>query len=117
MEIRVHHEQNSGIIVHVADNDRQRIQPGKLGGVLTAVPGDDLIATLRAGTGNQRRQHAVLFHALHRALHGLIIQNLKGVVLKREQLPDGDLLNLFPLLFLSGFFGGENVICPFQRHV
>ena len=23
----------------------------------------------------------------------------------------------FTLLFLSGFLGGENVICPFQRHV
>ena len=30
---------------------------------------------------------------------------------------DGNLLTLLPLLFLSGFLGGENVICPFQRHV
>ena len=37
--------------------------------------------------------------ALHRALHGLIIQDLKGVVLEREQLPDGDLLNLFPVSY------------------
>ena len=29
----------------------------------------------------------------------------------------GIVLNLFPLLLLPGFFGGENVICPFQRHV
>ena len=51
----------------------------------------------------------VLFYAFHRARHGLIIQDLKGVGLEREQLPDGNLLNLFPLLFLSGFFGGEDV--------
>ena len=24
---------------------------------------------------------------------------------------------MLPLLLLSGFFGGEDVICPFQRHV
>ena len=117
MKIAVHHEQNSGIIIHVADNDRQRIQPGKLCSVLTAVPGDDLVATFRAWAGNQRRQHTVLFYAFHRALHGFIIQNLKGVVLERKQLSNGDLLHLLPLLLLSGFFGGENVICPFQRHV
>ena len=28
-----------------------------------------------------------------------------------------NLLHLFPLLLLSGFLGGENIICPFQRHV
>ena len=82
--------------------------------VLTAVPGDDLIATLRAWAGDQRRQHAVLLYAFYGALHGLVIQDLKGMVFEREQLPDGNLLNLFPLLFLSGFFRGENVICPFQ---
>ena len=47
----------------------------------------------------------------------LFCQNLKGVVLEREQFSDGNLLNLFPLLLLSGFFRGEDVICPFQRHV
>ena len=50
-------------------------------------------------------------------LDGLIIQNLKGMILERKQLSDGNLLNLFPLLLLPGFLGGENVICPFQRHV
>ena len=49
--------------------------------------------------------------------YGLIIQDLKGVVLEREQLSNGDLLHLLSLLLLSGFFRGENVICPFQRYV
>ena len=40
------------VIVHIADNDRQGFQPGKFSRILTAVPGDDLIATFRAGTGN-----------------------------------------------------------------
>ena len=114
---KVRHEQNCGIIIHVADNDRQGIQPGKLCSVLAAMPGDDLIATFRAWAGNQRRKHTVLFYTLYSALHGLVVQNLKGVVLEREQLSNGNLLHLLPLLFLSGFFRGENVICPFQRHV
>ena len=117
LEIAIHHEQNSGIIIHLTDDNRQSIQPGKLCSVLAAVPGDDLIATFRAWTCNQRRKHTVLLHAFHRALHGFIVQDLKGVVLEREQLSNGDLLHLLPLLFLSGFFRGENVICPFQRHV
>ena len=57
-------------------------------------PGDDLIATRRARAGNQRRKHAVLFPAFHRALHGFIIQNLKWMILEREQLPAGNLLHL-----------------------
>jgi len=116
LEIAVHHEQNSGIIIHVADNDRQGIQPGKLCSVLAAMPGDDLVATFRAWACNQRRQHAVLLYAFHRALHGLVIQDLKGMVFEGEQFSNGNLLHLLPLLFLSGFFRGENVICPFQRH-
>ena len=69
----VHHEQNCGIIVHLSDDNRQRVQSGKLRSVLTAVPGDNLIATFRAWACNQRGQHTVLLYALHRALHGLVI--------------------------------------------
>ena len=93
------------------------IQPGKLCSVLAAVPGDDLVATFRAWAGDQRRQHTVMLYALYGALHGFIVQDLKGVVFERKQLSDGNLLHLLPLLFLPGFLGGENVICPFQRHV
>ena len=31
----------------IADDDRQGVQSGKLGCVLTTVPGNDLVATLR----------------------------------------------------------------------
>ena len=117
LKIAVYHEQNSGIIIHIADNDRQGVQSGKLCSVLTAMPGDNLVATFRAWACNQRRKHTVLLHAFHRALHGFIVQDLKGVVFEGKQLPDGNLLHLFPLLLLPGFLGGENVICPFQRHV
>ena len=54
LEIAVHHEQNCGIIIHLTDNNRQGVQPSKLCSVLTAVPGDDLVATFRAWAGNQR---------------------------------------------------------------
>jgi len=67
LEIAIHHEQNCSIIIHVADNDRQGVQSSKLCSVLTAVPGDDFIATLRAWAGDQRRQHAVLLYAFYGA--------------------------------------------------
>ena len=67
LKIAVYHEQNSGIIIHIADNDRQGVQSGKLCSVLTAMPGDDFIATLRAWAGDQRRQHAVLLYAFYAA--------------------------------------------------
>lgn len=59
------------------------------------------LATFRAWAGNQRRKHAVLFYALYGALHGFIVQNLKGVVFERKQLSNGDLLHLLSLLLLS----------------
>ena len=102
---------------HLSNNDRQRFQSGQFCGVLAAVPGDNLITALWSGAGNQRCKHPILRHAFYRALHGLVIQDLKGVALERIQFSDGNLLYLFPLLFLPGFFGGEDVICPFQRHV
>ena len=81
MKIAIHHKQNCGIIIHLTDDDRQVFQPRKLGCVLTAMPGDDLVAvTVRAWACNQRRKHTVLLHAFHRALHGFIVQDLKGVV-------------------------------------
>ena len=118
MEIAVHHQYHSSIVRHLPHDNRQSIQPGKFSSILTAVPGDDLIAvTVRAGAGDQRSQHTVLSNALYCPGHSFIVQHLEGVVLEREQLSNGDLLHLLPLLFLSGFFRGENVICPFQRHV
>ena len=54
----------------------------------------------------------------HLATHWLSLLSCPhGVVFEGKQLPDGNLLHLFPLLLLPGFLGGENVICPFQRHV
>ena len=61
LEIAVHHEQNSGIIIHLTDDNGQGIQPGKLCSVLAAVPGDDLIATTLAGPDDQRLRNADVF--------------------------------------------------------
>ena len=66
----VYHEQNSGIIIHLTDDNGQGIQPGKLCSVLAAVPGDDLVAALWSGTGNQRRQHTILLDVYKRQVVG-----------------------------------------------
>ena len=105
MEIAVHHQYHSSIVRHLPHNDRQGIQSGKFSRILTAVPGDDLVAvTVRARAGNQRSQHTVLCDALHRPGHSFIVQHLERMLLEGKQLSDGNLLHLFPLLFLSGFF-------------
>ena len=96
--------------LHLPHNDRQVFQPGKFSRILTAVPGDDLIATFRARAGNQRSQHTVLCNALHRPGHGFIVQHLEWVVGEGVQFVDGNLLYLFPLLLLSFFLGGKQVI-------
>ena len=111
LQIGIHHQYHSGIVRHLPHNDRQGVQPGKFSRILTAVPGDDLVAvTVRARAGDQGSQHTVLCNALHRPGHGFIVQHLEGVVGERVQFVDGNLLYLFPLLRLSVFLGGKQVI-------
>ena len=83
---------------------------GKLCGVFPAVPGDDLIAALWSGAGNQRSQHTELRNAFHRPGHGIIVQHFEWVVLERKKFIHRDLLYLFPLFFLPGFLRAEQVI-------
>ena len=59
LTVGIHHQYHGGIIRHFPDDNRQRVQPGKLGCVLTAVAGDDLIPAFWAGSRNQRGQYAV----------------------------------------------------------
>ena len=110
MQIGIHHQYHSSIVRHLPHNNRQGFQPGKFRRILTAVPGDDLIATFRARAGNQGSQHTVLCDALHRPGHGFIVQHLERVVGEGVQRINGNLLYLFPLFFLSVFLGGEQII-------
>ena len=111
LKVGIHHQYHSSIVRHLPHNDRQGIQPGKFSCILTAVPGDDLVAvTVRAGAGDQRSQHPVLCDAFHRPGHGFIVQHLEGVVGEGVQLVDGNLLHLLPLFLLSVFLGGKQVI-------
>jgi len=111
LKVGIHHQYHRSIVRHLPHNNRQGVQPGKFSRILTAVPGDDLIAvTVRAGTGNQRSQHTVLSDALHRPGHGFIVQHLERVVGEGVQCINGNLLYLFPLFLLSVFFGGKQVI-------
>ena len=111
LKIAVYHEQNGGIVIHITDDNRQGVQPGKFRRILTAVPGDDLVAvTIRAWAGNQRSQHTVLCDTLHRPGHGFIVQYLERVVDEGVQRINGNLLYLLPLFFLSVFLGRKQVI-------
>ena len=111
LQIGIHHQYHSGIVRHLPHNDRQRVQPGKFSRILTAVPGDDLVAvTLRARAGDQGSQYTVLCDALHRPGHGFIVQHLERVVGEGVQRINGNLLHLFPLFLLSVFLGGKQVI-------
>jgi len=111
LKVAVHHQYHSSIVRHLPHNNRQRVQPGKFSRILTAVPGDDLVAvTIRAGTGNQRSQHTVLSDALHRPGHGFIVQHFERVVGEGMQRINGNLLYLLSLFLLSVFFGGKEII-------
>jgi len=111
LQIGIHHQYHSSIVRHLPHNDRQRVQPGKFSRILTAVPGDNLIAvTVRARAGNQRSQHAVLCDTFHRPGHGFIVQHLERVVGEGMQIINWNLLYLLPLFLLSVFLGGKQVI-------
>lgn len=117
LQIAIYHEDYGSIIVHLAHNDRQGFQSGQLRSVLTAVPGDNFIAALRSGAGNQRRKHTVLLDTFHGIAHRIIVQNLEGMVLEWKQLSNRNLLHLLALFFLPGFFGGKNIIVAAQTGV
>ena len=82
-----------------------------------AVPGDNFIAALRSGAGNQRRKHTVLLDTFHGIAHRIIVQNLEGMVLEWKQLSNRNLPHLLALFFLPGFFGGKNIIVAAQTGV
>ena len=101
----------------MTDNDRQGFQSGKLCSVLAAMAGNNFIATFRAWTGNQGICDTQQLYAFHCMLHSFIVQNLKRMVFERMQFLDGNLLHLFALFFLPGFFGGKNIIVAVQTDV
>ena len=117
LQIGIDHQYRGGIILHISHNDRHGVQICKLCGVFPTMPGDDLIAALWSGAGNQRRKHTELRNAFHRPGHGIIVQNFERVVFEREKFADGNLLYLLPLFFLPGFFGRKNIIETFQCYV
>ena len=83
---------------------------GKLCGVFPAMPGDDLVATLwlgRAISGDSTPYCAMLSTVRVMASSS---NTFEGVVGEGVQLVDGNLLHLFPLLLLSIFLGGKQVI-------
>ena len=102
LQIGIDHQYRGGIILHVAHNDRHGVQMGKFCGVFPAMPGDDLIAALWSGAGDERSQHTELRNAFYRPGHCIIVQHFEWVVFERKKLIHRNLLYLFPLFFLPG---------------
>ena len=110
LQIAVNHDNGGLIVVQVADNDRHGILASQFTGPVTPVPGNQFIAAVRVRAGDGRDQHAVLPDAVGGLHHGLIVLDLKGVVLERVQLGQGNFQNLLPLGVGPAFLCGEQVI-------
>lgn len=80
----VHHRNNGGIIVHLANQHRHGFQSQKLGSMKTPMSGNDFITAFRSGTGDCRGQNSELRDTLYRALHGFIIQHTERMIFEWE---------------------------------
>ena len=104
------HKQNRGIIIHLTNDNRQRIQPSKLCRVLAAMTRNNLISALWTGTNNQRICNTKQLYTFYRLGHGFIVQHLEGVVGEGVQIINRNLPYLLLLFLLSVFLGGKQVI-------
>ena len=84
LKITVHHRNNGGIIIHLANQHRHTFQSQKLGSMKTPMSGNDFITAFRSGTSDCRGQDSELRDALYRALHGFIIQHSERMIFEWE---------------------------------
>ena len=98
------------IVVKIADDNRHGIKPCQLAAALAPVSSDQLIATVRTGTGNRRDEHAMLADTVCSVKHTLIVHDLERMIGKGMQLREGNLLHLLALLIRAALLGGEQVI-------
>ena len=110
LQVAVNHDDGGLVIIQVADNDRHGILASQFAGPLTPVPGHQLIAAVRVRAGNGRDQYAILPDAVGSLHHGLIVLDLKGVILERVQLRQGNFHDFFTLGVGAAFLGGKQVI-------
>ena len=110
LEIAVNHDNRGCIIVQITDDTGHCFFPGQLTGVVPPVAGNQLIAAIGIGTDDGRNQNAVLPDTVRRFHHGLVILDLKGMVLKRMQFRQGDFHYFFATGVGAAFLGGKQII-------
>ena len=81
-----------------------------MAGPMPPVSGYQLITAIGVRAGNLRNQHPILQDTVGSFHHGLIVLDLKGVVLERVHLDQKDLHHLFPPRVGVIFLCGEQVI-------
>ena len=86
LQIAVHHDNCSGIVVEVANDDRHGFLARQLGRMMPPVSSDQLIAAVRIRTRNRGDKHAILAHTVYCVLHRRIVLNLEGMISERMQL-------------------------------
>ena len=117
LAVGIHHQNNGGVIVHIAHNAGHGVHSGALAGVAAAVPGYNFIPAVPARTNDGGRHHAIFFDAVHHLVHFIIVTHLKRMPLKRVQLRQRQDLDFLQLGILPFFLSGKQVIYRGQSDV
>ena len=93
LTVRIHHQNNGGVIVHIPHNAGHGVHSGALAGVAAAVPGYNFIPAVPARTNDGGCHYAVFLDAVHHLVHFFIVAHLKRMPLKGVQLRQRQNLN------------------------
>ena len=80
LQIAVHHDDDSFVIVQITDNGGNLVHPRQLTGALPPMPGHNFISAVRHRSGDNRHQHSIFLHALHRFHHPVIVQYAEWMI-------------------------------------
>ena len=80
LEIAVNHDNGRCIIVQFPDNGVYVRHPGKLTGVLSPMPGYNLVPAFITRSHNNRNKHAVFFYTFNCFRHALIIADFERMI-------------------------------------
>ena len=100
VHVRIHHADHGVFVCQDPDDHGELAKSELLGGVFSAVAGDDLIYTLWERTDDQRGQDPVSADAVDQVFHLLVVLHFEGVAVERAQALH---LNLHDPLVVTGF--------------
>ncbi len=93
------------------------IKPGKLAGLLSAMPRYDLVPPIFLRSERDRGDDPALLDALDKLIHVLIQLHLEGMVREIVDLREGNIINARELVFLSLCVIHEKLIVPGQAQI